>query len=225
MPSEDRVRKLKARCGPTARGLWLRTGGSGGRVVPDNEESRAHTSVTEASTPMVTTFTGTATVFPVSTAVFRISESWRQKEANSNVMALLAVTVLVVLTLLLGLWMCPGDISKPPCLEYMVNVIPTSVICLASILNVKMKELQQNLCPKAFISQTTGRNNQGPGSGQRAGGMVGRLQGWRIPSLELDWRMACCCTGQLVGTSRAQTRTVFPYLFFPAHWRKVAALR
>ena len=35
----------------------------------------SETSVTEASIPIVTTFTGTATVLPVSTAVFKISES------------------------------------------------------------------------------------------------------------------------------------------------------
>lgn len=38
----------------------------------------SETSTTEASIPMVTTFTGTATVFPVSTAVFKISESCRE---------------------------------------------------------------------------------------------------------------------------------------------------
>lgn len=40
----------------------------------------SETSITEASIPTVTTFTGTATVLPVSTAVFKISESQRQKE-------------------------------------------------------------------------------------------------------------------------------------------------
>lgn len=35
----------------------------------------SETSITEASIPTVTTFTGTATVLPVSTAVFKISES------------------------------------------------------------------------------------------------------------------------------------------------------
>lgn len=40
----------------------------------------SETSVTEASIPMVTTFTGTATVFPVRTAVFKISESYRERK-------------------------------------------------------------------------------------------------------------------------------------------------
>lgn len=44
----------------------------------------SETSVTEASIPMVTTFTGTATVLPVSTAVFKISESWRQKQRERD---------------------------------------------------------------------------------------------------------------------------------------------
>lgn len=44
----------------------------------------SETSTTEASIPMVTTFTGTATVFPVSTAVFKISESCREKERETQ---------------------------------------------------------------------------------------------------------------------------------------------
>lgn len=43
----------------------------------------SETSITEASMPTVTTFTGTATVFPVRTAVFKISESCRQKKQSS----------------------------------------------------------------------------------------------------------------------------------------------
>lgn len=54
--------------------LTLTTSSSVERHVTASE-----TSVTEASVPTVTTFTGTATVFPVNTAVFRISESWRYK--------------------------------------------------------------------------------------------------------------------------------------------------
>lgn len=41
-------------------------------------------SVTEASMPTVTTFTGTATVFPVRTAVFNISESCRQEKEKGR---------------------------------------------------------------------------------------------------------------------------------------------
>lgn len=55
--------------------LTLTTSSSVERHVAASE-----TSVTEASVPTVTTFTGTATVFPVNTAVFRISESWRYKK-------------------------------------------------------------------------------------------------------------------------------------------------
>lgn len=44
----------------------------------------SETSVTEASVPMVTTFTGTATVFPVRTAVFRISVSYEEKRQHRS---------------------------------------------------------------------------------------------------------------------------------------------
>lgn len=55
--------------------LTLTTSSSVERHVAASE-----TSVTEPSVPTVTTFTGTATVFPVNTAVFRISQSWRYKK-------------------------------------------------------------------------------------------------------------------------------------------------
>lgn len=42
------------------------------------------TSVTDPSVPTVTTFTGTATVLPLSTAVFNISVSWRYRERESK---------------------------------------------------------------------------------------------------------------------------------------------